>query len=126
MGTQERIGRKRLVVGAHYGTFDFIVQRVTAYYMAIYTVVLFLGYLVTPAGYEGWRALFTFSVGSLPLGQFLATAGFVAVCWHAWVGVRDIWMDYVRHAGARMALYAVTVLWLVGSLVYFLQILWSV
>ena len=37
---EERIGTKRLVVGAHYGTMDFIMQRVTAVLMIIYTLVL--------------------------------------------------------------------------------------
>src|SRR5690554_928072 len=37
---QELLGTRRLVVGAHYGTIDFIVQRVTAVIMAIYTIVL--------------------------------------------------------------------------------------
>lgn len=34
---QERIGTKRLVVGAHYGTIDFIAQRLTAVIMILYT-----------------------------------------------------------------------------------------
>src|SRR5690606_32838781 len=43
--TQQSLGHKRLVVGAHYGTLDFIAQRVTGVIMAIYTVVLLLGFL---------------------------------------------------------------------------------
>ena len=45
LGFEQHDGHKRLVVGAHYGTFDFIVQRVTAVIMAVYTVVLLLGFL---------------------------------------------------------------------------------
>ncbi len=127
METQERIGRKRLIVGAHYGTVDFIVQRVTAVIMAIYTVVLFLGYLFTPQmDFESWRRLFLFTVGALPLGQMLATLAFLSVCWHAWIGVRDIWMDYVRSSGLRLLMQTLTILWLVGTLVYFVKILWSI
>ena len=33
-------GSKRTVVGAHYGTRDFLAQRSTAVLMALYTVVL--------------------------------------------------------------------------------------
>ncbi len=127
MATQERLGTKRLVVGAHYGTLDFIVQRVTAVIMIVYTLVLFFGYLFTSdMDFDGWRRIFTFSVGALPLGQLLATLAFLSVCWHAWIGMRDIWMDYVRLAGLRLFMQTMTILWLIGTVVYFVKILWSI
>src|SRR5690625_5511918 len=127
MATEERLGTRRLVVGAHYGTVDFIVQRVTAVIMIVYTLILFFGYLFTSdMDFNGWRNLFTFSAGALPLGQLLATLAFLPVCWHAWIGVRDIWMDYVRAPGLRLFAYALTVLWLAGTVVYFVKILWSI
>ncbi|NYT86546.1 succinate dehydrogenase, hydrophobic membrane anchor protein [Pollutimonas harenae] len=123
---QERIGVRRHVVGAHYGTLDFLAQRVTAIIMAVYTLVLLVGILFTPElNYEGWRGLFTFTCLNLPLGQMLATLAFISLAWHAWIGVRDIWMDYVRAAGLRLFLQVLTLLWLVGALVYFAKILWS-
>jgi|SRR5690625_585798 len=126
MNTSERIGVKRLVVGAHYGTIDFIVQRVTAVIMIIYTLILLLGYLFTSDfNYESWRQLFTFKLGLFPMGQVLATLAFLSVAWHAWVGVRDIWMDYVRHNGWRLFLFGLTALWLVGAIIFFVQIVWS-
>lgn len=126
MATQERIGTKRLVVGAHYGTLDFIVQRCTAIIMAVYTLVLFFGVLFTSGmSFESWQNLFTFQWGVVPVGQLLATLAFFSLAWHAWIGVRDIWMDYVTSAGLRLFLQVLTVLWLVGSVVYFAKVLWS-
>src|SRR5690606_988666 len=123
---QERLGTQRLVVGAHYGTIDFIAQRVTAIIMAVYTLVLFFGVIFTSdMNFESWRGLFTFTVGALPVGQLLATLAFLSLAWHAWIGVRDIWMDYVRSAGLRLLLQVLTLLWLVGAVVYFAKILWS-
>jgi succinate dehydrogenase / fumarate reductase membrane anchor subunit len=123
---QELLGTKRLVVGAHYGTIDFIAQRVTAVIMAVYTIVLFLGILFTPEmNFESWRNLFTFTLVGIPAGQLLATLAFLSVAWHAWIGVRDIWMDYVRSAGLRLFLQVLTILWLVGAIVFFAKILWS-
>lgn len=124
---QERIGTKRLVVGAHYGTMDFIAQRVTAVLMIIYTLVLLVGVLLTPElNYEGWRNLFAFKLFSVfPAGQLLVSLFFLSLAWHAWVGVRDIWMDYIKSTGVRLALQTFTLLWLVGSIVYFVQIIWS-
>ncbi|HLS21297.1 MAG TPA: succinate dehydrogenase, hydrophobic membrane anchor protein [Paenalcaligenes sp.] len=126
MSAPERIGEKRLVVGAHYGTLDFIAQRVTAVVLIVYTLILFLGYLFTSDfNYESWRHLFAFKWGAFPMGQVLATLAFISVVWHAWVGVRDIWMDYIRNSGGRLFLQTLTVLWLVGALVFFVQIVWS-
>ncbi|WP_397474850.1 succinate dehydrogenase, hydrophobic membrane anchor protein [Pusillimonas sp.] len=126
MATQQRLGTKRLVVGAHYGTLDFIVQRCTAVIMAVYTLILFFGFLFSSEmNFEAWQHLFTFHLGVLPVGQLLATLAFFSVVWHAWVGVRDIWMDYVTSAGLRLLLQVLTVLWLVGSLIYFAKVLWS-
>lgn len=78
---QERIGTKRLVVGAHYGTIDFIVQRITAVIMIIYTLVFLVGVLLTPElNYEGWRNLFAFKAfGALPIGQLLTTLFFIQI-----------------------------------------------
>lgn len=123
---QERIGTRRLVVGAHYGTLDFLVQRITAIIMAIYSVVLFLGIVFSSdMNFDNWRGLFTFTCLGIPAGQLLATLAFISLAWHAWIGVRDIWMDYVKPAGIRLVLQVLTVLWLVASVVYFAKILWS-
>ncbi|WP_322997243.1 succinate dehydrogenase, hydrophobic membrane anchor protein [Castellaniella sp.] len=124
--THERIGRKRLVVGAHYGTRDFIVQRMTAVIMAVYTLILvFYAVFVPSLGFESWRAFFVFTVGALPVGQMLATVAFLSLIWHAWVGVRDIWMDYARSDGLRLFLQVLTALWLVAAAAFFIKILWS-
>ncbi len=127
MAAAKNYGPKRLVVGAHYGVMDFIIQRITAVIMAVYTLVLLIGILLMPAfTYESWHALFTFYVGVLPVGQILATLAFIALAWHAWIGVRDIWMDYVKPVGVRLLLQVLTIVWLIGSVVYFAQILWSI
>lgn len=125
MAIQERVGTKRIVVGAHYGTFDFIVQRCTAVIMAIYTLVLFFGVLFTSGmSFEGWQNLFTFRIGVVPVGQLLATLAFFSLAWHAWIGVRDIWMDYVKSVALRLSLQVVTIVWLVGCIGWGIQVLW--
>jgi len=121
----EKIGPKRLVVGAHYGTGEFIIQRVTAIILAIYTLVLLVG-ILTMSGftYKGWKNLFTFSCFDIPMGQLLATLAMFSLAWHAWIGIRDIWMDYVKPVGIRLLLLVLTILWLAGSVVDFVHTLW--
>src|SRR5690625_7053772 len=98
MSAPERIGVKRLVVGAHYGTIDFIVQRVTAVVMIVYTLILVLGYLFTSElNYDSSRHRFSFKWASFPMVQVLATLAFVSVVLHIWLAVHDSWMDYITH-----------------------------
>lgn len=126
MASTEKIGARRHVVGAHYGVRDFIAQRVTAVILIVYTLVLGIMALLTPSfTYENWVRLFNFRWFELPVGQMLATLAVLAVAYHGWIGVRDIWMDYIKPAGLRLLLQALTVLWAVGSAVYAAQILWS-
>ena len=51
---------------------------------------------------------------------------YLALLWHAWVGVRNILMDYVKPVGLRLALQVFTILWLVGCAGWTVQILWRV
>jgi succinate dehydrogenase / fumarate reductase membrane anchor subunit len=120
-------GSRRLVVGAHYGIADWIAQRATAVVLVIYTLVLLVGALAMPAfTRDNWVHLFNFTVFSFPMGKVLAFLSFLSLAYHAWVGVRDIWMDYVRHTGIRLVLQMLTILWLVASVIYAAQILWSI
>jgi succinate dehydrogenase / fumarate reductase membrane anchor subunit len=112
---------KRVVVGAHYGTRDWLAQRVTAAAMAVYTA-LFVALVVicAPGGYEGWRALFATHWMRLATLVF-----FLSLLWHAWIGVRDILMDYVKPTAARLSLQVLTIIALVGYAGWAIQILWS-
>jgi succinate dehydrogenase / fumarate reductase, membrane anchor subunit len=126
MASQEKIGQNRLVVGAHYGTAQYIIQRVTAIILVVYTLVLLIGILsMSGFTYEGWRNLFTFQVLLMPVGQVLASLAFISLAWHAYIGIRDIWMDYVKPVGIRLGLYVLSILWLAGAAIYFIVLVWG-
>ena len=110
-----------IVVGAHYGFRDWLAQRVTAVLMALYTILFLAVVLVQkPAGYLGWFAVFS------PAWMKIATLTFIAsLLYHAWVGVRDIIMDYVKPTGIRLALQALAGTALVFYLVWSVSILWG-
>jgi succinate dehydrogenase / fumarate reductase membrane anchor subunit len=113
-------GSKRVVVGAHYGIRDWLVQRVTAALMALFTLVLLVQLLVgAPLGYDKWAGIF-----SAQWMKLLTFVVIVSLAWHAWVGLRDIWMDYVKPVGVRLALQVFTLVWLVGCAGWAVQVLW--
>lgn len=111
---------KRIVVGARYGLRDWLAQRITAVVMAVYTVLI-VGVLLAsgPLSYASWKSLFT--AGWMRFATFLFVA---SVLVHAWVGVRDIFMDYVKPTGLRLALHVLVILALVGYAGWAVQILW--
>ncbi|HEY5801130.1 MAG TPA: succinate dehydrogenase, hydrophobic membrane anchor protein [Burkholderiaceae bacterium] len=116
------IGPKRLVVGAHYGVRDWLAQRLTGIVMAVYTVVLLALFLTgKDFGYEGWAGLF-----AKQWFKLLTFVTFVSLLYHAWVGLRNIWMDYIKPVGIRLTLQVLTILWLVGCAFWAVQILWRV
>jgi succinate dehydrogenase / fumarate reductase membrane anchor subunit len=56
--------------------------------------------------------------------KFLTFLFFVSLFYHAWIGVRDIWMDYVKPTGLRLTLHVLTVTALVGYTAWAAAILW--
>ena len=112
---------RREAVGAHYGLMDWLLQRLTAVLMAAYTLLL-LGVALWNGGvdYALWRGLFGNSVFKLATFLFM-----VALLYHAWIGVRDIFMDYVKPVGVRLTLHFATASLLVAYLGWTIQILWG-
>ena len=109
----------RIIVGAHYGLKDWLAQRVTALVMIAYTVIFLVALGRGTVSYASWKALF--AQEWMRFATFLFVA---SVLIHAWVGVRNIWMDYIKHTGLRLALQVATVLWLAGCAGWAMQILW--
>ena len=111
---------KRLVVGAHYGLRDWLAQRITAVVMALYMVTIgFVLFSGKPVTYDAWRSLF--AQGWMRVATLLFA---FSLTWHAWVGVRDIIMDYIKQDGLRLALQVLTLLLLGAYLGWTVQILW--
>jgi len=112
--------KARIVVGAHYGLRDWLAQRVTAVVMAIYTVVILAAILGgATASHDAWRAF----MGN-GLIRFITFLFIVSLGYHAWIGIRDIWMDYIKPTGIRITLHVLTLLALIGYIGWAIQIIW--
>jgi succinate dehydrogenase / fumarate reductase membrane anchor subunit len=116
-------GTRRIVVGAHYGTRDWLAQRVTAVLMAFFTLVVLAKVLITsgPLGYAGWAGIF-----HPQWMKMLTFATIIGLLYHVWVGMRDVLMDYVKPVGARLMLQILVIVWLVGCAGWAIQVLWRV
>jgi succinate dehydrogenase / fumarate reductase, membrane anchor subunit len=108
-------------VGAHYGLGDWLLQRLTAVVMAGYTVfVVFALIMHRPLDYAAWKA--TFSEMWFQVGTMLFV---IALLYHAWVGMRDILMDYLRSTALRLAAEFAVAFVLLFYLVWTAGILWG-
>ncbi len=121
-GSTQRIGPRRLVVGAHYGLGDWLTQRFSAVAMIVYTIILMVAFFGgRNFSYDGWAGLF--SHAWMKVATLVA---FFSLAFHAWVGVRDIWMDYVKPTAIRLLLQVGTIAWLVACVAYLVIVLWRV
>ncbi len=114
-------GSKRLVVGAHYGLRDWLAQRVTGVLMALFTFIVLAQVLLVKGkiGYEQWAGIFS--------AQWMKTLTFcviIALLYHAWVGMREIFMDYIKPVAWRLPLQVFAIVWLLGCAGWALQVLW--
>ena len=116
-------GTKRVVVGAHYGLRDWLAQRVTAAVMALFTLLVLAQVLFTkgPIGYDKWAGIF-----STQWMKVLTFVIIIALLYHVWVGVRDIWMDYIKPVGLRLGLQVFSLVWLIACAGWGIQVLWRV
>jgi succinate dehydrogenase / fumarate reductase membrane anchor subunit len=120
MTSNKNYGPRRLVVGAHYGLGDWLAQRITALLMALFTLAVLVQVLLPgPLDYDRWAGIF-----AAQWMKFLTFVVIVAIAWHAWVGMRDIWMDYVKPLALRLLLDIFTIAWLVGCAGWAVQVLW--
>jgi succinate dehydrogenase / fumarate reductase membrane anchor subunit len=111
---------QRIVTGAHYGLRDWLAQRITAVIMAVYSVIALVVLLSgVPLTYAVWKDLF--AQGWMRVATLLFMA---SLAWHAWVGVRDILMDYIKPAGLRLTLEVITLLVIAAYVGWTIQILW--
>jgi succinate dehydrogenase / fumarate reductase membrane anchor subunit len=110
----------RVVTGAHYGLRDWLAQRITAVIMAVYSVIALVVVMSgKPISYAVWRDLF--AQGWMRVATLLFAA---SLAWHAWVGMRDILMDYIKPDGLRLTLQVGTLLVIAAYFGWAIQILW--
>jgi succinate dehydrogenase / fumarate reductase, membrane anchor subunit len=113
--------RSKHLVGAHYGLADWLIQRLTAVLMVAYTLVV-LGIVLWHGGLDHAAFVALFHSALFRIATFLFMA---ALAYHAWVGMRNITMDYVKPIGIRLALQATIVAALVAYLGWTIGVLWG-
>ena len=114
--------REGLVNGgviAHNGLSDWILQRATAVVLVLYTLIFITNLVVVEFhGFASWKGLFE----SVWMKTFSIAAS-ISLVYHAWVGIRELWMDYIKPVGIKIGLQIFSILWLLGCGIWIVTIL---
>jgi succinate dehydrogenase / fumarate reductase, membrane anchor subunit len=102
---------------------DWLAQRVTAGIMAVFTVLVLAQVIFNKGtiGYDKWAGIF-----SPQWMKVLTLVVIVALAYHVWLGMREIYMDYIKPVWLRLSLQVFTIVWLVGCAGWAIQVLWRV
>jgi succinate dehydrogenase / fumarate reductase membrane anchor subunit len=97
-----------------------LAQRITAGLMALFTLLVVGQVLLIkgPIDYDKWAGIFS--------SQWMKVLTFtiiIALTYHVWVGVRDIWMDYIKPVSVRLGLQVFTIVWLTACAAWGAQVL---
>jgi succinate dehydrogenase / fumarate reductase, membrane anchor subunit len=106
----------------HQGLRDWIIQRVSAVYMAIFTISL-LSFILCHSGltFVAWQQLFAH------VWMKVATVLFLfLMLFHTWVGIWTVGTDYVKPFLVRVVFNLLVLFMLGACFVWGIMILWSV
>lgn len=103
------------------GLKDWLIQRVTAVYFAVYTAFLFGFFVMHPQlDYQQWHTLFTH-----PAVQIATLISLVALSLHAWIGIWTVTTDYIKCTVLRLSVQLFVVLWLLIQFIWGVMIVWG-
>jgi succinate dehydrogenase / fumarate reductase membrane anchor subunit len=105
-----------------HGMRTWIMQRLTAVYLLLYLLVFVIILLRHPVtDFTAWRALFSTLFFNIATDLF-----FFSLLFHAWVGVRDILIDYVHLSGLRFLLLVLITVGLIAMGIWVSMVLYKV
>ena len=110
---------RRGLTGAHYGLIDWLIQRVTAVLMVLYLLLLAWLFAGQVSDHAGLKSIF-----GIQWMRIFSLLVFVGLCWHAWVGVRNVLMDYVKITSIRLSAQILVITALLFYLIWFVDVLW--
>ncbi len=102
-----------------HGLRAWLIQRFSAVYVALFLLFLVTRFWNAPVqDHLEWHSWMRDPIINLSMGLFI-----LAILIHAWVGIRDVIMDYVKPTMIRVTLMAVIALVLIGTGLWSLRVL---
>ena len=103
------------------GLQDWLIQRVSAVFLACYTFFLCGFFLLHPhLTYAAWYDLFHHQ--SMKIVTIIAM---LALFFHAWIGIWTVTTDYIKLTALRLFVQVSVLLLLIAQLIWGVMILWG-
>ena len=103
------------------GVKDWLLQRISAYVMLLYIVVLgVVLFTQQPWTFTAWQDLF-----HQTWCRVFTLLVVLNVLLHAWIGIWTVTTDYLKCAVLRTSIQVLVMLWLVANGVWAIRILWG-
>ena len=103
------------------GLSDWLIQRVSAVVMLIYTVFLVVYLLNHPhLDYATWQGLFAH-----PLMKIATLIVLLLLLAHMWIGLWIVFTDYIKCPCGRLFLQTVVILLILGYLLWGILMIWG-
>lgn len=103
------------------GLKDWLIQRVTAIYLALYTVIfLVVWFKSSPWNFVAWTVLF-----QTPWFQIATALALFALLFHAWIGLWTVTTDYIKNTALRLAIQGLVLFVLLSQLIAGFMMIWG-
>lgn len=103
------------------GLKDWLIQRVTSVYFAVYALFLLIFLVSHPhLQFDVWSALFQavwFKIATI--------IALIALSLHAWIGIWTVTTDYLKCTMLRLAVQMGVLAWLMSQFIWVLIIMWG-
>ncbi len=104
------------------GLRDWLIQRVSALVLAVYTIFLLSFIIMHPnLDFATWQTLFAHPV--MRIGSAVVLLNLIL---HAWIGLWTVSTDYLKSTVLRLSFQMFVALLLLASFIWGIDILWSV
>lgn len=102
------------------GVRDWVMQRISAVILAVYSVVMLLFFLTNDVNYATWHGFMT----SLPMKLFNLLV-ILSLSAHAWVGMWTVLTDYIKSSSVRFILQSLIIIAIIVYLFWGVMIFWA-
>lgn len=102
------------------GTQDWLLLRVSAIIIALYTLYIVSFVVTTELNYTVWRTFFAF-----PLTKIFTILTLISVLIHTWIGLWQVLTDYIKSIALQLLLQLFFIIILMAYLIYGTIVVWG-
>ena len=104
------------------GVRNWLLQRISALYIALFIIYVIVSLIILPSlDYASWRDWVNQPVSKSLIGVFVVT-----LLLHAWLGMRDVFLDYLKPFSVRFSGLVLGDFFLLGLAVWMFSVLFSI